>query len=78
MTKTKTEPEYIMHTTDGCKYCRQAKALFDYYNLRVEFKEEKSADWPTYPAIYKVIQGSEPLLIGGFDELAQYSYDNGL
>ena len=74
----KAEPEYIMYTTDGCKYCRSAKALFEFFKVEVLFKEEKSADWPTYPAIYKIIPDADPLLIGGFDELAQYLYDNGL
>lgn len=69
--------EYIMYTMNGCSYCNQAKALFDYYNINYQVKYEKAPDWDTYPGIYKVNQdGLE--LIGGFSELAKYSYDNGL
>jgi hypothetical protein len=69
--------KYIMHTKDDCPWCQKAKALFEYYGISYQARYEKCLEWDTYPAIYKVEGGSSEL-IGGFNELALYSYDNGL
>lgn len=76
--RTRNRPvEYIMYTMNGCPYCNQAKALFEYYGVNYELKYEKAPDWDTFPGIYKVTEEGVNL-IGGFSELAKYSYDNGL
>lgn len=69
--------QYVMYITNGCSYCNQAKALFDYYGIKYQVKYEKAPDWDTFPGIYKITENG-PELIGGFSELAQYSYENGL
>lgn len=68
---------YIVYTTENCPWCKKAKALLDYYGATYELKYEKSPDWDTYPAVY-VVKEEIPELIGGFNELATYSFDNGL
>ncbi len=70
-------PEYIMYTKDGCPWCLKAKALFEHYGVSYQAKYEECLEWDTYPAIYKVHEETLEL-IGGFNELALYSYDNGL
>lgn len=70
--------KYIMYTMDGCPFCNQAKALLEYYNVNYELKYEKSPDWETYPCIYKETDLGELQLIGGFQELANYSFLHGL
>ena len=68
---------YLMYTIDGCPYCNQAKALFEHYNVQYEVVYDRAPDWDTYPGIYKVHQSGLEL-IGGFTELARYSYEHGL
>jgi len=68
---------YIMHTTENCPWCAKAKALFEYYDVSYQAKYEKSPEWDTYPAIYRIEDDSTEL-IGGFNELATYSFDHGL
>lgn len=75
--ETKTKAKYLMHTTDNCPYCKKAKKLFEYYEASVEYVNEKSLDWPTFPAIY-IIDESGNKLIGGFAELVIYSQRHGL
>lgn len=74
MKKTK----YLMYTKDGCPYCNQAKGLLEYYKTDYELIYDKSPDWETYPCIYRVVEQGEPELIGGFSELASFSYLHGL
>jgi|LakMenEpi03Aug12_release.lakeMendotaPanAssembly.Ray.scaffolds.fasta_scaffold3188433_1 hypothetical protein len=71
------KPQFLMYTLAGCPYCNQAKALFDHYNVRYQVKYEKAPDWDTFPGIYKITDDG-PELIGGFSELAEYSYKDGL
>jgi hypothetical protein len=73
-----TNHKYIVHTKDGCPYCNQAKGLLEYYKVDYELVYEKSPDWESYPCIYKVNGRGEYQLIGGFSELASYSYLHGL
>ena len=68
---------YIMHTKNDCPWCIKAKALFEHYGVPYQAKYEECPEWDTYPAIYK-IHGETLELIGGFNELAVYSYDHGL
>lgn len=70
--------KYLVHTKDGCPYCNQAKGLLQYYNANYELIYEKSPDWESYPCIYKINQEGEKHLIGGFSELANYSFLHGL
>lgn len=69
--------DYIMHTTENCPWCLKAKALFEYYGVTYQAKYEKSPDWDTFPAIYKVDDETMEL-IGGFNELVTFSFDHGL
>lgn len=69
---------YIMYTKDGCPYCNQAKGLLEYYKTDYELVYDKSPDWETYPCIYKVDKQGGLELIGGFSELASFSYLHGL
>lgn len=71
------KPKFLMYTLVGCSYCNQAKALFDHYGVEYQVKYEKAPDWDTFPGIYKITDNG-PELIGGFSELAEYSYENGL
>lgn len=72
-----SEAKYVMYTMNGCTFCNQAKALFEHYGASYEVRYEKAPDWDTFPGIYKKTKdGLE--LIGGFNELARYSYDEGL
>lgn len=68
---------YVMYMKDGCIWCVKAKALFAHYGAEYQAKYEDCPEWDTYPAIYKV-DGESTELIGGFNELAAYSFDNGL
>ncbi len=68
---------YVMHTTENCPWCAKAKALFEYYGVSYQARYEKSPEWDTYPAIYRIDNESTEL-IGGFNELAAYSFDHGL
>ena len=70
-------PKYIMHTKEDCPWCLKAKALFEHYGIPYRARYEECPEWDTYPAIYKV-EGEVLELIGGFNELALYSYDHGL
>lgn len=74
---TESDLGYVMYTMNGCPYCNQAKALFEHYGVPYEIRYDKAPDWDTFPGIYKVTQNGLEL-IGGFTELARYSYDNGL
>jgi hypothetical protein len=69
--------KYIMYTMDNCPWCLKAKALFAHYKVEYQARYEECPEWDTYPAIYKV-DGESLELIGGFNELAAYSFDNGL
>jgi arsenate reductase-like glutaredoxin family protein len=73
-----TMPKYIVYTMNGCSFCNQAKALLEYYGVDYELIYDKSPDWETYPCIYKSTENGELQLIGGFQELANYSHLNGL
>ena len=66
-----------MYTKENCPYCNQAKGLLEYYGAEYELKYEKSQDWETYPCIYRSTD-SGLQLIGGFLELANYSFLHGL
>jgi len=68
---------YVIHVLEDCPYCTQAKALLEYYGAKYELKYEKSSEWDTYPAVYLRTADSVEL-IGGFNELAIYSYEHGL
>ena len=70
-------PRYLMHTMDNCPWCVKAKALLEYYGASYKTKYERCEEWDTYPAIYKV-DGETLELIGGFNELAAYSFQHGL
>lgn len=70
--------QYIMYTKDGCPYCNQAKGLLEYYKASYELIYEKSPDWETYPCIYAKTEQGELTLIGGFNELVNYSFRYGL
>lgn len=72
------KPKYIVYTKDACPYCNQAKGLLEYYKVDYELRYEKSPDWETYPCIYRVNSQGESELIGGFSELASFSYLHGL
>lgn len=74
---TSKQPEYVMYTMNGCPYCNQAKALFDFFGVAYELKYEKAPDWDTFPGIYKITSNGLEL-IGGFTELAKYSHEKGL
>lgn len=74
---TKESPKYLMYTTDNCPWCAKAKALFSHYGVSYQTKHERCEEWDTFPAIYRV-DGESPELIGGFNELATYSFTNGL
>lgn len=67
--------KYLIYTKDNCPYCKQARALLEYYGAKYELVYERAPDWDTYPGIYKISEGSREL-IGGFTELARYSYEN--
>lgn len=73
-----TKPKYLVYTKDGCPFCNQAKGLLEYYKCDYELLHEKSPLWDTYPAIFKVGPDDQKFLIGGFLELANYSYLHGL
>jgi hypothetical protein len=73
-----SESKYIVYTKDGCPFCNQAKGLLEYYKVPYELVYDKSPDWETYPCIYKVNTQGDKELIGGFSELASYSYLHGL
>lgn len=68
---------YLMYTMDNCPWCVKAKALLEYYEASYKTRYESCDEWDTYPAIYKV-DGESLELIGGFNELATYSFQNGL
>jgi glutaredoxin len=70
-------PNYLMYTMDNCPWCVKAKALLEYYGASYKIKHERCEEWDTYPAIYKV-NGESMELIGGFNELANYSFQHGL
>jgi hypothetical protein len=70
--------KYLVYTKDGCPYCNQAKGLLEYYKVSYSLIYEKSPDWETYPCIYKVDEEGTQLLIGGFNELVNYSFLHGL
>ena len=72
------DSKYVIYTSEGCPYCNQAKALLEYYQASYSLVYEKSPDWETYPCVYKVEKGGERELIGGFSELASYSFLHGL
>jgi len=72
------KPRYVMHTMNGCIYCNQAKALFNHYSASYDVVYEKCDEWDTFPAIYKITEDGNKELIGGFDQLARYSYEHGL
>ena len=74
---TDSSREYVIYATDNCTFCSQAKALLEYYNAKYELIYDKSPDWDTYPCVY-VLTNDGLTLIGGFNELALYSYENGL
>lgn len=78
MAKKINNVKYIVHTMDACPYCNQAKGLLEYYEADYELVYEKSLDWETYPCIYRVASSGDPELIGGFNELANFSLKNGL
>lgn len=69
--------KYIMYTKDNCPWCLMAKSLFAHYKVEYQAKYEECSEWDTYPAIYRV-DGETLELIGGFNELATYSFENGL
>lgn len=69
--------QYIVYATENCVFCKQAKALLEHYQASYEIKYEKAPEWDTYPGIY-VNDGNSLELIGGFNELADYSYEHGL
>ena len=68
---------YKIYTTLSCGYCRMAKDLFEYYNIKYteivlnnpnslrEFKTRTKHT--TVPQIYK-----DELYIGGYDALVKY------
>lgn len=72
-----TKQKYLMHTIENCPYCKKAKKLFASYGVDVEYVNERSSDWPTFPAIY-IKDATNSKLIGGFTELVSYSVQNGL
>ena len=73
----KPKPSYLMYIMDDCPWCVKAKALLKYYGASYKTKYESCEEWDTYPAIYKV-DGESLELIGGFNELATYSFEYGL
>lgn len=70
--------EYLMHSMEGCPYCDKAQKLFKYFGCNVKTVKGKSADWPTFPAIYKIMPDDSTQLIGGYDQLVKFCSDNGL
>lgn len=60
--------DFVMYTKPDCPWCARAHALFDFFNSKVEYRFFECDEWPTYPAIYRVI-GEDMELIGGFNEL---------
>lgn len=68
--------KYLVHSTDNCPYCKQAKGLLDHYELEYEVVLGKSNEWPTYPCVYRIGPDGEIHLIGGFNELADFSFAN--
>lgn len=75
-TKGIDQMDYVMYTKEHCPYCKQAEALFDYFQCKVEYRYMPCDEWPTFPAIYKV-HGDQMELIGGFNELRGYITDYG-
>lgn len=69
--------KYIIHSTDNCPWCLRAKALLDHYGAEYVIKTEKCDEWPTWPAIYRIIDGQAELL-GGYDQLISLSYESEL
>jgi glutaredoxin len=72
-----TEVKYLIHVQDDCPWCVRAKALLDHYQAKYDTETSKCEEWPTWPAIYR-LQGSSKELIGGYDQLITFSYENGL
>lgn len=68
---------YIIHVSDDCPWCVRAKALLEHYGVEYQVKTDKCAEWPTWPAIYRVCDGTQEL-IGGYDQLISLSYETGL
>lgn len=69
--------QYLIYTMENCPWCVKAKALLEHYGAKYQTKYEKCPEWDTFPAIYK-IKGESMELIGGFNELAAYSINDGL
>lgn len=70
-------PDYIMYTKDNCPFCAKAKQLFKLYEIEPIIREGIPEDWATFPAIYKKDRTGIHL-IGGFNELVDYSRRYGL
>lgn len=68
---------YIIHVTDNCPWCARAEALLDHYEAKYVIETSKCDEWPTWPAIYRVVDGQAEL-VGGYDQLISLSYESGL
>jgi len=70
-------PYYLLHVSEDCPWCLRAKALLEYYGADYKTTSERCEEWATVPAIYKITpQGKE--LLGGYDQLCQFSFEGGL
>lgn len=63
---------FLMHSTENCKFCTLAKAVFQAYGIEYTTVHEKSPEWPTYPCIYYLKEEGEHVLIGGTSELQSF------
>jgi hypothetical protein len=69
------EKTFVIHSTASCPYCLAAKELLRKKGENFTVKNDKSPDWPTWPCIYLVENGTTEL-IGGYTELVAYFYKN--
>ena len=67
-----SETKYLIHVKDECPWCTRAKSLLEYYNADYSISTEPCAEWPTWPAIYRIKDGDVEL-IGGYDQLCAIS-----
>lgn len=72
------DTHFLVYAKEDCEFCIKAKALLDMLDANYDVVYEKPIEWPSYPAIYRVLNESEDKeLIGGFNELVTLYLNHG-
>lgn len=72
------DSRFLVYAKEDCEFCTKAKALLDMIGATYQVVYERPTEWPSYPAIYRILNESEDKeLIGGFNELVTFYLNYG-